>query len=233
MLYQVRYELFFPHPSNANEDGIVAFGGDLTPNRLMLAYRHGIFPWYSKDDPILWWSPNPRFILPLEQFNFRKSLRKRMKHFTFRFDNAFSEVLQACSTAPRQGQEGTWILPEMKEAYSALHDLGCAHSVESYDEEGELVGGLYGVAVGGCFCGESMFAKTSDASKAAFATLVAHLRAWGFHFIDAQVYTEHLRSLGAFEVDRSQFLELLEEQRDRTMQASWVYSEEAMKKYLF
>lgn len=204
----IRYELVFPHPSEADENGIVAFGGDLSPSRLMLAYRNGIFPWYSAGDPILWWSPDPRLILNLEDFKLRKSLRKRQKHFEVRFDTAFPEVIRACAAAPRPGQQGTWLQPEMIEAYEALHAMGYAHSVEAW-QNGELVGGLYGVAVGAVFCGESMFARLSDASKVAFAALVEHLAERGFEMIDAQVPTEHLKSLGAIEVSREYFLERL------------------------
>jgi len=204
----IRYELAFPDPNDADEYGIVAFGGDLSPSRLMLAYRKGIFPWYSAGDPILWWSPTPRLVLKLEDFKLRKSLRKRLKHFEIRFDSAFGEVIRACSVTPRPGQKGSWILPEMIEAYEELHALGYAHSVEAW-QEGKLVGGLYGVAVGGMFCGESMFAHVNDASKAAFAALVEHLKSQGFEMIDAQVPTEHLKSLGAIEIDREDFLERL------------------------
>jgi leucyl/phenylalanyl-tRNA--protein transferase len=205
---QIRYELTFPDPSEADENGIVAFGGDLSPSRLLLAYRSGIFPWYSRGDPILWWSPDPRLILNLDDFKLRKSLRKRLKHFEIRFDTAFAEVIRACAAVPRPGQEGTWIVPEMIEAYEVLHAMGHAHSVEAW-QDGKLVGGLYGVAVGGMFCGESMFAHVSDASKAAFAALVEHLKERGFEMIDAQVPTEHLKSLGAIEVSRDYFLSRL------------------------
>ncbi|WP_345985155.1 leucyl/phenylalanyl-tRNA--protein transferase [Sulfurimonas sp. HSL-1656] len=211
---QIRYELAFPDPRDADESGIVAFGGDLSPSRLLLAYRSGIFPWYSKGDPILWWSPDPRFILNLEDFVLRRSLRKRLKHFEIRFNTAFGDVVRACATTPRPGQEGSWILPEMVEAYEVLHAMGHAHSVEAW-QEGRLVGGLYGVEVGGMFCGESMFAHVSDASKAAFAALVEHLKARGFEMIDAQVPTEHLKSLGAIEVSRDYFLMRLEQLRDK------------------
>jgi leucyl/phenylalanyl-tRNA--protein transferase len=209
MPMHLRYELYFPDPEAASdENGIVAFGGDLSPSRLMLAYRKGIFPWYSEGDPILWWSPDPRLVLRPEDLKLRKSLKKRMKHFEVRFDTAFSEVIHACAAAPRPGQEGTWLLPEMIEAYENLHALGYAHSAEAW-QDGELVGGLYGVAVGGLFCGESMFAKVNDASKVALAALVERLQMNGFELIDAQVPTEHLKSLGAVEMPRELFLEKL------------------------
>jgi len=203
-----RFELLFPDPSTASPEGIVAFGGDLTPSRLLLAYRSGIFPWYSKGDPILWWSPDPRFILEIDAFKVRRSLQKRLKHFEIRFDTAFETVMRECASVHRPGQRGSWILPEVVEAYAQLHAMGYAHSIEAY-RDGKLVGGLYGVAIGGVFCGESMFARVSDASKAAFAALVERLQAWGFDFVDCQVPTEHLRSLGAAEVPRARFLERL------------------------
>lgn len=213
MITQIRYDLSFPHPSAATEEGILAFGGDLNPSRLLLAYRSGIFPWYSSGDPILWWSPDPRLILNLEDFKLRRSLRKRLKHFEYRFDSAFEEVMRHCAKTPRPGQNGSWILDEVIEAYTVLHGMGRAHSVEAY-HKGELVGGLYGVAVGRVFCGESMFSHVSDASKAAFAVLVAHLKAWGFDFIDCQIPTEHLKSLGAIEVSRDYFLQRLDAAKD-------------------
>ncbi len=210
MIPKLTYFLSFPDPKSAAAEGILAYGGDLSPSRLMLAYRSGIFPWYSINDPILWWSPDPRLILELEAFKLSRSLRKKIPQFEIRFDTAFSEIIRECSSAPRRGQRGSWIVPEMIEAYETLHALGYAHSVEAY-QNGVLVGGLYGVSVGGVFCGESMFAKVSDASKVAFSVLVEHLRAWGYDFIDCQVPTEHLKSLGAKEVSRSYFLERLNE----------------------
>lgn len=208
MIPKLSHYLSFPDPESAAEEGILAYGGDLSPSRLMLAYRSGIFPWYSVNDPILWWSPDPRLILELDDFKLSRSLHKKIPHFEVRFDTVFSQVIRECATAPRRGQKGSWIVPEMIEAYETLHALGYAHSVEAY-QNGILVGGLYGVSVGGVFCGESMFAKVSDASKVAFAVLVEHLTYWGFEFIDCQVPTEHLKSLGAKEVSRSHFLERL------------------------
>ncbi|MFZ2889907.1 leucyl/phenylalanyl-tRNA--protein transferase [Sulfuricurvum sp.] len=205
MIPRLTYHLSFPNPLNASEEGLVAYGGDLSPSRLMLAYRLGIFPWYSANDPILWWSPDPRLILELDDFKLTRSLRKKIPYFEVRFDTAFSSVIRECSIAPRRGQSGSWIVPEMIEAYEELHALGYAHSVEAY-QEGILVGGLYGVSVGGVFCGESMFAKVSDASKVAFAVLVNRLWEWGYDFIDCQVPTNHLKSLGAKEVSRKEFL---------------------------
>ena len=224
MIRKLDYQLIFPHPDEANEDGIVAFGGDLSPSRLYLAYREGIFPWYSAGDPILWWSPDPRLILHLDDFKLRPSLKKRMKHFEVRFDTAFTEVLQACASVHRPGQQGTWLQPELIEAMSVLNSLGKAHSVEAY-YKGELVGGLYGISVGAVFCGESMFAKKSDASKVAFAVLIEKLKEWGYAFVDAQVPTAHLKSLGAIEVYRDYFLKLLYENRDKEV------SPDAWKRY--
>ncbi len=208
MIPKLTYHLSFPNPLNASEEGIVAYGGDLSPSRLMLAYRSGIFPWYSAKDPILCWSPNPRLIMELDELKLSRSLRKKIPQFEIRFDTAFSQVIRECSIAPRRGQSGSWIVPEMIEAYEELHALGYAHSVEAY-QEGVLVGGLYGVSVGGVFCGESMFAKVSDASKVAFAVLVNRLRGWGYDFIDCQVPTNHLKSLGAKEISRKAFLQRL------------------------
>jgi leucyl/phenylalanyl-tRNA---protein transferase len=210
MIPRLTYHLSFPDPRSATEEGIVAYGGDLTPSRLMLAYRSGIFPWYGKNDPILWWSPDPRLILELDEFKLSRSLRKKIPKFDVRFDTAFSTVIRECSSAPRPRQNGSWIVPEMIDAYEELHALGYAHSVEAY-LEGALVGGVYGVCVGGVFCGESMFAKVSDASKVAFAVLIGRLRDMGFDFIDCQVPTPHLKSLGAKEVSRAVFLERLRE----------------------
>jgi len=204
-----KYELTFPHPNSASSEGIVAWGGDLNPTRLMLAYRNGIFPWYSQGEPILWWSPNPRFIMELDDFKLRKSLKKSMKKFTYKFDTAFEEVIRECANINRKEQCGeTWIDEDMIEAYTNLFGMGFAHCIETY-YEGKLVGGLYGVVVGGVFCGESMFSKMSDASKSAYAILVEHLKKSNFDFIDCQVYTEHLKSLGAKEVSREYFLDRL------------------------
>jgi len=208
MIPKLTYYLSFPDPSLASEEGIVAYGGDLSPSRLMLAYRSGIFPWYSANDPILWWSPDPRLILELDEFKLSRSLRKKIPQFEIRFNTAFAEVIRECAVAPRPGQKGSWIVPEMIEAYETLHALGHAHSIEAY-QNGILVGGLYGVSVGKVFCGESMFAKVSDASKAALAVWVEQLQEWGYDFIDCQVPTNHLKSLGAKEISRAAFLERL------------------------
>ncbi len=215
-----RYNLDFPHPNDANEDGIVAWGGDLSPSRLIRAYQNGIFPWYSNDDPIIWWSPNPRLVMQLDDFKLSKSLKKSIKKFEYRFDTNFQEVMQKCKSTPRNDQNGTWISKEIIEAYSTLHTMGIAHSVESY-LDGKLVGGLYGVVVGKVFCGESMFATVSDASKSAYAILVQHLKEWGYDFIDCQVPTNHLKSLGAKEVTRDYFLNRLERVNMDRLEHSW------------
>ena len=202
----IRYELSFPPVESATEDGLLAYGGDLSPNRLLLAYRSGIFPWYNQNDPILWWSPNPRLVLYLDEFILRKSLKKRIKHFEVRYDTAFKEVMMACGTAPREGQDGSWIIPEVIEGYSVLFDMGYAHSIEAW-QDGKLVGGLYGVCIGKMFYGESMFAKVSDASKVAFANLVERLKKEGFKVIDCQISSPHLESLGARTISRESFLQ--------------------------
>ena len=204
-----KYELKFPHATTANRDGIVAWGGDLNPSRLIRAYQEGIFPWYNENDPIIWWSPEPRLIMELDDFKLSRSLKKSMKKFEYKFDTNFIEVITNCRFTPRENQNGTWINDEVIEAYSTLHDMGVVHSVESY-QNSKLVGGLYGVVVGGVFCGESMFSHVSDASKAAYAILVRHLKEWGYDFIDCQVPTNHLKSLGAKEVAREYFLARLE-----------------------
>ncbi len=205
----IRYELSFPCVTTATPEGLLAYGGDLSPSRLLLAYRNGIFPWYNHDDPILWWSPNPRLVLYLDEFILRKSLKKRIKHFEIRYDTAFKEVMLECGTIDRHDQKGSWIIPEVIEGYSVLFDMGYAHSVEAW-QEGKLVGGLYGVCIGKMFYGESMFAKVSDASKVAFAHLVERLKGEGFELIDCQIPSPHLESLGARTINRERFVEHLQ-----------------------
>jgi len=220
-----KYSLSFPHPSQANEDGILAWGGDLSPSRLFRAYQNGIFPWYSKDDPIIWWSPNPRLIMELDDFKLSRSLRKSMKKFTYKFDSNFTQVMQKCAQAPREGQDGTWISDDIIEAYSVLHGQGIAHSIESYNN-GVLVGGLYGLTIGKVFCGESMFANETDASKSAYAILIRHLKDWGYDFVDCQVPTNHLKSLGAKEVSREYFLDRLEKVNMETVNYRWIVNKD-------
>ena len=192
-------------------NGLLCAGGDLAPERLLAAYSRGIFPWYSEGDPILWWSPDPRMVLFPEELKVSRSLRKAAARGTFeiRMDTAFREVMEACS-GPRDGQAGTWIVDEIIEAYTTLHRMGFAHSVESW-RDGRLVGGLYGVALGRAFFGESMFARETDASKVALVALVARLRARDFTVIDCQQNTAHLASLGAREIPRAAFSQLLQE----------------------
>jgi leucyl/phenylalanyl-tRNA--protein transferase len=215
-----KYELIFPNPNDANEDGIVAWGGDLNPSRLIRAYQNGIFPWYAKNDPIIWWSTNPRLIMELDDFRLSRSLKKSMKKFQYKFDVNFIEVMKQCSSVKRENQNGTWIQDEIIEAYSVLHDMDVAHSIESY-QNGKLVGGLYGVVIGKVFCGESMFSLVNDASKSAYATLVKHLKFWGYDFIDCQVPTEHLKSLGAKEVAREYFLDRLKKVNVDIIKHKW------------
>ncbi|MBU0721294.1 leucyl/phenylalanyl-tRNA--protein transferase [bacterium] len=217
---KLTHELIFPHPDDANEDGIVAWGGDLNHSRLIRAYQNGIFPWYSKGDPIIWWSPNPRLIMELDDFKLSRSLKKSMKKFQYKFDTNFKEVMLHCASVPRDNQNGTWIQKEIIEAYEVLYGMGIAHSVESY-YDGKLVGGLYGVVIGKVFCGESMFANKNDASKSAYAVLIKHLKNWGYDFIDCQVPTPHLKSLGAKEVSRKYFLERLHQVNMDEIQHIW------------
>jgi leucyl/phenylalanyl-tRNA--protein transferase len=203
----------FPPVESAlrNPDGLLAAGGDLSPERILDAYRRGIFPWYSEGDPILWWSPDPRMVLFPEELKISRSFAKtlRNRRYEIRFDSAFDQVMTGCA-APRKGEAGTWITAEMREAYLRLHRLGYAHSVETWIE-GELAGGLYGVAAGRVFFGESMFARARDASKIALAALVAHIRSEGFALIDCQMRTRHLETLGARQIPRRRFSRLLEE----------------------
>ena len=197
----------FPDPSEATEDGLVAIGGDLSVERLLEAYRRGIFPWYEEDHVILWFSPDPRFVLRADELRVSRSLRRRMaeRPYEIRLDTAFEEVIKACASTPRPGQDGTWITRDMIEAYTELHRLGWAHSAEAWQDE-KLVGGLYGVAIGGLFCGESMFAWADDASKIAFVTLVQQLHRWNIETIDCQVYTDHLARFGARAWPREDYL---------------------------
>lgn len=191
-------------------DGLLAVGGDLTPSRIMIAYRRGIFPWYSDDQPILWWSPSERLVLFPEQLKLSLSLRKtiRKQKFTLTMDQHFRQVITQCA-APRRTQKTSWITPEMLEAYCQLHQHGFAHSVETW-YNGELVGGLYGIALGKVFFGESMFALMNDASKVAFAHFVKQIQCWGYKMIDCQVRTEHLKSFGAAEIPRPIYRDLLD-----------------------
>ena len=195
-------------------DGLLAIGGCLSEKRLLNAYRHGIFPWYNPGEPILWWSPDPRLVLFPDKLMVSRSLRKtlRKNSFSVTFDRAFGDVIAACAK-PRADSAGTWITGDIDGAYNALHRSGFAHSVEAW-QDGELVGGLYGVAIGRVFFGESMFHTRTDASKVVFASLVEQLKAWGYQLIDCQVHTRHLASFGAVNCDRSTFAQLLDQYCD-------------------
>jgi len=206
-----KYSSTFPNPRMASDEGLLAYGGDLSSHRLLFAYKKGIFPWYSEGDPILWWSPNPRLLLYPDRFILRKSFRRvlRSGKFTVTFDRHFSEVIGHCSTVYREGQEASWIVPEIIEAYTRLHEEGFGHSVEVH-LKGKLVGGLYGVAFGKAFFGESMFSLVSDASKVAFKALSDVLGDRGYDFIDCQMKTDHMVGLGAQVIERDIFLDALE-----------------------
>ncbi len=210
-VYQLPKDLVFPDPALADDEGLLAVGGDLSAERLVLAYQNGIFPWYSEGRPILWWCPRPRLVLLPEELRINRSLRKAMRRAPYRItvDTAFDAVLSACAQTPRPDQGGTWITDDMRAAYNELHRLGIAHSVEAWRGD-TLVGGLYGLALGTAFFGESMFALAPDASKIAFATLVRQLRAWSFRLVDCQVVTEHLVRFGAREFELGDFLGQLE-----------------------
>ena len=208
-VFRLDERLAFPAPELA-EDGLLAVGGDLAAERLLLAYSRGIFPWYSEGEPILWHSPDPRMVLLAEDLHIPKSLAKTRRGgaFEIRYDTAFAEVIDACARARRPGQRGTWITRAMKDAYLDLHRRGYAHSAEAF-RDGRLAGGLYGVSLGAAFFGESMFAREPDASKLAFVTLVEQLRAWGLSLVDCQVHTEHLARFGALEWPRRSYLAAL------------------------
>ncbi|WP_456382978.1 leucyl/phenylalanyl-tRNA--protein transferase [Hydrogenimonas sp.] len=230
------FDHIFPNPRYAMKAGLLAYGGDLAPDRLLTAYRKGIFPWYNEGDPILWWSPDPRLLLYPNDFKLHRSLRKklRQKRFTVKLDRNFETVMRHCAEVPRHGQSGTWILPEIVESYKALHERGFAHSIEVYDEDGELIGGLYGVSVGRAFFGESMFSLRADGSKIALAHLVALAKTWEFAFIDCQIPSEHLKRLGAVCVDRGKFLDELEEtQQYPGVPGSWKIYEELLEEINF
>ncbi|HTE53497.1 MAG TPA: leucyl/phenylalanyl-tRNA--protein transferase [Kofleriaceae bacterium] len=209
-VFRLSHHVSFPSPELADESGLLAVGGDLSPERLLLAYSLGIFPWYGEDLPILWHSPDPRMVLDADQLQLPRSLRKELRRGRFRIelDTAFDEVVRACAETPRPEQDGTWITDEMMAAYVRLHQLGFAHSAEAWLDD-ELVGGVYGVSLGGAFFGESMFARASDASKVAFAVLVEQLVRWDIRLIDCQVHTDHLARFGAEPWPRERFLAAL------------------------
>ena len=224
-VYLLSDDLVFPSPQLAPKEGLLAVGGDLSRERLLLAYRKGIFPWYSRYEPILWWSPDPRLVLYPAELNVSKSLQKTIKKGLFRvtMDQAFEAVIHACAQSRTSAAEGTWIVEEMIDAYCNLHEFGFAHSVEAWQDE-RLAGGLYGVSLGRCFFGESMFTRISNASKVAFVALVKHLQALNFDLIDCQVTTPHLLRFGAREISRTRYLSELEKSlKPRTLKGQWSF----------
>jgi leucyl/phenylalanyl-tRNA--protein transferase len=224
-VFMLNEEMRFPHPELADASGLLAVGGDLQPERLLLGYQSGIFPWYEEGLPILWHSPDPRMILRPSELAVSRSLKKTLRRgrFLIRLDSAFEQVMRQCARVPRPGQHGTWITEDMIEAYINLHRLGYAHSAEAF-LDGELVGGLYGVSLGNTFFGESMFAHVSDASKVAFVMLVQQLQAWGFSLVDCQVHTVHLSRFGASLWPRDEFLlALAESMQSPTRRGEWTF----------
>ena len=225
MAYWLSEELLFPPPQLADADGLLAIGGNLSVKRLVLAYRNGIFPWYSRGEPILWWSPDPRFVLFPDELKVSKSMKQvlRSGQFTVTFDTHFKEVIHACKRIARKGQHGTWITRDMAMAFQQLHLAGFAHSVEVWNTNtGELAGGLYGISLGRHFYGESMFSYQSNASKTGFIVMVKQLTQWGFSLIDCQLHTQHLESLGARNIPRTEFLLMLKENRAKeTLRGDW------------
>ncbi|HJS01455.1 MAG TPA: leucyl/phenylalanyl-tRNA--protein transferase [Flavobacterium sp.] len=209
-MYFLTKELYFPPVSEASSEGILAVGGDLSTERLLLAYKNGIFPWFEEDEPIMWWAPEERMILFFEDLKISKSMRNVLNQNKFKvtFNTAFREVISNCKKVTRKDQPGTWITHEMVEAYCNLHEKGIAKSIEVWQNE-ELVGGLYGVDLGHVFCGESMFSKVSNASKVAFIHLVKYLEQNNYRILDCQVYNDHLASLGCVEIDRKDFMMIL------------------------
>jgi leucyl/phenylalanyl-tRNA--protein transferase len=220
-VYQLGAECWFPPSEAFREDGLVAIGGDLSPDRLLLAYERGIFPWSAPEDPLLWWSPDPRAVVRADRVKVSKSMRSvlNQNRFTLTLDRDFEGVIRGCADRP---DEGTWITPSFIDSYLELHTLGFAHSAEAWNDKGELAGGLYGVSLGNMFFGESMFSKESNASKAAFVGLSRMLVSWGFEWIDCQIMNPHLASLGAENIPRATFLQALEEAMKRnTLRGPW------------
>ncbi|GBF21430.1 MULTISPECIES: leucyl/phenylalanyl-tRNA--protein transferase [Arenibacter] len=209
-MFLLNHRLLFPDVEKADDDGLLAVGGDLSPERLLLAYKNGIFPWFNEDSMILWWSPDPRMVLFPNKIKISKSMAQVIKSnkFGITWNTQFEEVVNACSAIKRKGQAGTWITPEMKSAYLKLHQMGIAKSIEVWESD-NLVGGLYGIDLGNVFCGESMFSRKSNASKFAFISLAKELQQKEYKLIDCQVYTAHLESLGAEEIPRKQFIKIL------------------------
>lgn len=222
-VYRLDRRVLFPPASEADANGLLAIGGDLSVERLLTAYAQGIFPWYEEGLPILWHSPDPRYVVLAPALHVPKSLAKqrRRQRYEIRLDTRFRDVMEACGKARRAGQRGTWITVEMVDAYEELHRLGFAHSAEAY-LEGELVGGLYGVSLGGAFFGESMFALSPDASKIAFVTLVEALQSWEIDLVDCQVHTDHLERFGAVAWSREKYLTELERRLEKpTRRGTW------------
>ncbi len=209
-LFRLSKRLDFPPAWLARSDGLLCIGGDLSPGRLLLAYKNGIFPWFSMDEPFLWWSPDPRLVLFPREINISKSLNKKIKKnlLNVTMDNAFEQTIQCCAKPRKEGYEGTWLVDEMIDAYIQLHDMGYAHSIETW-RENKLVGGLYGVCLGGSFFGESMFSFENDASKIALVALASYLKNQRFDLIDCQVTTTHLLNMGACEISRNSFLDII------------------------
>ncbi|MCX5742687.1 MAG: leucyl/phenylalanyl-tRNA--protein transferase [Proteobacteria bacterium] len=223
-VFRLDDRLVFP-PVELAEDGLLAIGGDLRPERLLLAYSKGIFPWYGDNLPMLWHSPDPRMVMTTDDLVVQRSLRKAIRKRPYRLamDTAFRDVLVNCAKTPRPNQNGTWLIPEMVDAYTKLHELGFAHSIEAWDGD-TLVGGLYGVSLGGAFFGESMFAHAPDASKIAFVAAIRQLHAWNIRLVDCQVHTDHLERFGAREIPREQYLELLAIALDEpTRRSRWAF----------
>jgi leucyl/phenylalanyl-tRNA--protein transferase len=212
MVFRLNKHLLFPNPELAEADGLLAVGGDLSPERLMLAYHEGVFPWYSDDTPILWYSPHERFVLFPDELKISSSMKRVLNSSRFKvtFNTCFAEVIEACSAVLRRDQDGTWITDDMKAAYINLHQLGYAHSVEVWQGD-DLVGGMYGITVGDVFCGESMFSKVSNASKAA---LISLLKTGKYKLLDCQVHTDHLESMGARMISREEYMRLLRDSGD-------------------
>jgi leucyl/phenylalanyl-tRNA--protein transferase len=221
-IFRLNDHIIFP-PAHLAEDGLLAVGGDLSSERLLAAYKNGIFPWYNEDDPILWWSPDPRMLLFPEKIHIARRLRRTIRQGIFQVtaDHCFEAVITNCADTPRPGQGGTWILPEMIEAYNRLHKLGYAHSIECWKED-NLVGGLYGVSIGMCFFAESMYSHADNASKMAVTALALQSQRWGFAFIDCQMHTPHLARLGGQTVSRQAFLKLVRQSvRRPTHRGKW------------
>ena len=224
-VYQLSEDLVFPSPHLASKEGLLAVGGDLTCNRLLLAYSLGIFPWYSEGEPILWWSPDPRLVLYPHELKVSRSLDKVINKDRFRVtvDCAFERVIKDCARVRLENREGTWIVDEMVKAYCRLHESGFAHSIEAWAGE-RLAGGLYGVSLGKCFFGESMFTRVSNASKVAFVVLVNHLKSQGFAMIDCQIATGHLTRFGAREISRARYLDELDQAlKATTLKGKWSF----------